>query len=99
MVESASCSQQKKRSNDASSIQYKRVGTGRMAEIADIRDKNKPKGEETKESIIAEHVDQYPRSEEVLAKVSQISEPFNQKESFNCLMNFIDLICPLCQTK
>ena len=41
-----------------------------MAEIADIRDKMTDTGEETKESIIREAVDEYPKSEDVLAKVS-----------------------------
>ena len=40
-----------------------------MADLADIRDVKKPTGEETKEEIIEQNVDIYPKSELVLEKV------------------------------
>ena len=43
---------------------FKRVGTGRQAELADIRDSDKKKtkdGEENKESIIQETVEIFPK--------------------------------------
>ena len=48
---------------------YSRVGTGRMADLADIRDLKRTTGEETKEEIIAKNVDMYPKSELVEEKV------------------------------
>ena len=49
------------------------MGTGRQADLADIRDIKKPKeGEETKETIIEQNVDMYPKSELVLEKVRLI---------------------------
>ena len=48
---------------------YSRVGTGRMADLADIRDLKRTTGEETKEEIIAKNVDIYPKSELVEEKV------------------------------
>ena len=59
---------------------YQRVGTGRQAELADIRDKpKKAEGEETKEDIIREAVDQFPKSEIVIEKVRPISFHFGMK--------------------
>ena len=57
----------------ASIHMYQRVGTGRQAELADIRDIKKPTGEETKEDIIREAVDEYPKSEDIIQKVSRLS--------------------------
>ena len=56
---------------------YSRVGTGRMADLADIRDLKRTTGEETKEEIIARNVDIYPKSELVEAKVRLIKFRFD----------------------
>ena len=50
-------------------LMYTRVGTGKQAELADIRDAYKHTGEETKEEILAEAIDVYPRSDNVVEKV------------------------------
>ena len=67
MVESSS-----KQKRDVT-LMYSRVGTGRQAELADIRDSRSSKatGEETKEDIIKEAVDEYPKSGVVVEKVSE----------------------------
>ena len=56
---------------------YSRVGTGRMADLADIRDLKRTTGEETKEEIIARNVDIYPKSELVEEKVRLIKFRFD----------------------
>ena len=71
MVESS------KNSKKSQVMGYSRVGTGRMADLADIRDLKKPTGEETKEEIIEQNVDMFPKSEIVEEKVRLIKFRFD----------------------
>ena len=55
----------------AATKMFRRIGTGRQAELADIREKEKKDdGEETKEQIMADNVEEHPPSDKIQAKVS-----------------------------
>ena len=47
---------------------YRRVGTGKAADFADIRDTKPEEKEETKEAILFDNVEAYPKSDAIAEK-------------------------------